>query len=129
MGRPSRDVSSLELCYNWTSFATQERPSMPFFRNWRAFSLAAMLGFSIPLWVMAAGETPEADRIISAGKEDSQVMDHLDYLCNRIGPRLTSSDNLQNACEWARDRFKSFGLENARLEEWGEFPIGFNRGP
>ena len=44
-------------------------------------------------------------------------------------PRLTSSDGLQNACEWARDRFKSFGIENARLEKWGEFPVGFNRGP
>ncbi len=56
-------------------------------------------------------------------------MEHLDYLTNRIGPRLTGSDGLQNACEWARDRFKSFGIENARLEQWGEFPVGFNRGP
>jgi hypothetical protein len=56
-------------------------------------------------------------------------MDHLDWLSNRIGPRLTSSDNLQEACEWTRDRFASFGIEDARLEEWGEFPVGFNRGP
>ncbi len=33
--------------------------------------------------------------------EGSQVMEHLDVLCNRIGPRLTGSDNLTNACEWA----------------------------
>ncbi len=56
-------------------------------------------------------------------------MDHLDVLCNRIGPRLTGSDNLTNACEWVRDRFASFGIDNARLEPWGEFPVGFNRGP
>jgi hypothetical protein len=48
---------------------------------------------------------------------------------NRIGPRLTSSDNLTNACEWARDTFAGFGIENARLEQWGEFAVGFNRGP
>ena len=66
---------------------------------------------------------------MSAGHEESQVMDHLDVLCNRIGPRLTGSDNLTNACEWVRDRFASFGIENARLESWGEFPVGFNRGP
>ncbi len=78
---------------------------------------------------VAKGKSLEIDRIISAGREDSQVMDHLDVLCNRIGPRLTSSDNLTNACEWVRDRFASFGLENARLEEWGTFPVGFNRGP
>ena len=28
-----------------------------------------------------------------------------------------------------RDRFASFGIDNARLEPWGEFPVGFNRGP
>ena len=71
----------------------------------------------------------EVQRIISAGENGSQVMQDLDWLTNRIGPRLTSSDNLQDAVEWARDRFKEEGLDNARLEEWGTFPVGFNRGP
>ena len=77
----------------------------------------------------AKAKSMEVERIISAGREDSQVMEHLDVLSNRIGPRLTSSDNLTNACEWVRDRFASFGIDNARLEQWGEFPVGFNRGP
>lgn len=68
------------------------------------------------------------DKIVAEGKENSQVQEHLDVICNRLGPRLTGSDGLQNACEWARDRFASMGLE-ARLEKWGEFPTGFNRGP
>ena len=42
---------------------------------------------------------------------------------------MTSSDALQNANVWARETFESFGLTNARLEEWGEYPVGFNRGP
>ena len=71
----------------------------------------------------------DVEKIIAAGREDSQVMDHLDVLSNRIGSRLTSSDGLQNACEWAREKFESLGLQNARLEEWGTFPVGFNRGP
>jgi len=74
-------------------------------------------------------KSPEVQRIVSAAHEECQVMDHLDILCNRIGPRLTGSDNLTNACEWVRDRFVSFGIDNARLESWGEFPVGFNRGP
>src|SRR5258708_4888018 len=73
--------------------------------------------------------SPELERIVSAGQNDCQVMDHLDVLGTRIGPRLTGSDNLTNACEWVRDRFASFGIDNARLESWGEFPVGFNRGP
>ena len=75
-----------------------------------------------------ATEKAEIERVFSAAREESLAMEHLDYLSNRIGPRLTSSDGLQNGCEWARDRFKSFGIENARLEKWGEFPVGFNRG-
>ena len=74
-------------------------------------------------------KSADVERILSVGHEPSQVMDHLDVLCNRIGPRLTGSDNLTNACEWARDRFASFGIDNARLEAWGEFPVGFDRGP
>ena len=73
--------------------------------------------------------SPEVQRIVSAAREGSKVMEHLDVLCNRIGPRLTGSDNLTNACEWVRDRFAEFGIDNARLEQWGEFPVGFNRGP
>ncbi len=99
-----------------------------------------VVGLSVPIFVRAIEEKgkekagasvnrPEVQRIISTAREGSQVMEHLDVLCNRIGPRLTSSDNLTNACEWARDRFASFGIENARLEEWGTFPVGFNRGP
>ena len=53
------------------------------------------------------------------GLGNSQVMAHLDHLTNRIGPRLTSSDNLTVAAEWARDTFESFGIENAHLEQWG----------
>lgn len=69
------------------------------------------------------------ERIKQEGLERSQVMQHLDHLVNRIGPRLTSSDNLTVACEWAADTFRSFGLTNVHLEQWGEFPVGFNRGP
>lgn len=67
-------------------------------------------------------------QVIEEGLERSRVMEHLDHLTNRIGPRLTSSDRFTQAAEWARDVFESFGLE-ARLEPWGEWPVGFNRGP
>ncbi len=83
--------------------------------------------FSPPL---LAQVTPEQFAIIkNEGLENSQVMAHLDHLVNRIGPRLTGSDNLTVAGEWAVDKFKSFGIENARLEQWGDYAVGFNRGP
>lgn len=87
--------------------------------------------FLLPLLLAAAPQEkdPVAEAVIREGRENPQVMEHLDHLVNKIGPRLTSSDNLTKACEWARDKFKGFGIENARLEEWGTFPVGFNRGP
>ncbi|MEZ5988028.1 MAG: M20/M25/M40 family metallo-hydrolase [Planctomycetota bacterium] len=86
----------------------------------------------------AAAEAPSPNPLIDAttwkavveeGKTRSQVMRHLDVLTNRIGPRLTSSRGLRNACDWARATLEGFGYDNARLEQWGEFPVGFNRGP
>ena len=76
---------------------------------------------------------PDSDAVLEAiieeGNTNSQVMAHLDELTNGIGPRLTSSENLTEACEWAAQRFREWGLENVRLEEWGSFPVGFDRGP
>jgi hypothetical protein len=79
---------------------------------------------------LAAQVTPEQFTAIKEqGLAKSQVMAFLDHLVNRIGPRLTSSDNLTDAAEWARDTFQSFGIADAHLEQWGTFPVGFNRGP
>lgn len=77
-----------------------------------------------------SGGQPSAviERILQVGREEPKVQDHLVYLTERIGPRLTGSPNLTRACEWARGRFASFGLK-AWLETWGTFPVGFERGP
>jgi len=72
---------------------------------------------------------PVEDRVVHEilHTEDIQVMDHLNELSEGIGPRLTSSDSLTEACHWAADRLRGWGLENVRLEEWGTFPVGYNR--
>lgn len=72
---------------------------------------------------------PAEDRVVHEilHTEDIQVMDHLEELSEGIGPRLTSSDSLTEACHWAADRLKGWGLKNVRLEEWGTFPVGYNR--
>ena len=63
---------------------------------------------------LAAQVTPEQFAAIKQeGLEKSHAMAFLDHLVNRIGPRLTSSDNLTDAAEWARDTFQSFGIADA----------------
>ncbi|HYE98370.1 MAG TPA: M20/M25/M40 family metallo-hydrolase, partial [Planctomycetota bacterium] len=71
---------------------------------------------------------PVVEAVLRESRENSRVMAHLDHLCHRIGPRLTGSTNLVKACDWTRDEFARYGLE-ARLEPWGQFAVGFDRGP
>ena len=67
-------------------------------------------------------------KIIEAGTTDNRVMHHLDILTNRFGGRLIGSDAYENAAEWMMREYRSWGLET-HLEEAGEVPVGFNRGP
>lgn len=57
--------------------------------------------------------------------EHSKVMEFASQMTDVFGPRLTGSPNLRNAAEWARDEFSSWGLQNSRLESWGEFGRGW----
>lgn len=59
------------------------------------------------------------------GLENSQVMEHLSWMCDVYGPRLTGSKNLERAQKWALDTFTSWGLQNPHMEEWGPFGNGW----
>lgn len=114
---------------------------MPTPRSALALLTASVLGLPLLARAQESGAAPADpvkvapiprdlwDQIVTEGKQESRVMDFLDHLTNRIGPRLTSSLNLQQACEWAVAELKAMGYANARLEKWGEFPVGFDRGP
>ena len=81
------------------------------------------------LFITISAQTDKvAKKIIEIGKKDNQVMRLLDEVCNRIGGRPIGSDNYANACEWAAREFKKWGME-VELDEAGELPVGFNRGP
>jgi len=67
-------------------------------------------------------------KIIQLGQSDNQVMTWNDYASNRFGGRETGTNAYTDATEWAVWQFKQFGIE-AQLEEVGEVPVGFNRGP
>ena len=68
------------------------------------------------------------DRIIEIGSTDNRTMDHLDVLSNRIGGRLVGSNAHDNAEECGAAQFAQWGLE-VWVQEAGEVPVGFNRGP
>lgn len=50
--------------------------------------------------------------------QQNELKSDLQYLADRIGPRLTGSPQLDRASRWTMERFKEFGLSNVRLEPW-----------
>jgi hypothetical protein len=65
-------------------------------------------------------------RIKEEAFQRSQLMDHVFYLTDVYGPRLTGSPGYAAAANWAVERLKEWGLSDARLEEWGEFGRGWH---
>ena len=66
-------------------------------------------------------------RIRDEGINRSHVMEFASALMDGIGPRLTGSPNAKKANEWTRDTLTKIGLENAHLEDWGEFGLGWQQ--
>src|SRR5215469_16829629 len=57
-------------------------------------------------------------QIISEIRDHSELMDNLEYLSDRIGPRLTGSPQLKQANDWTAEMFKKYGLSNVHLEAY-----------
>lgn len=66
-------------------------------------------------------------RIRDEGLNRSHVMEFASALMDGIGPRLTGSPNAKKANEWTRETLTKIGLENAHLEDWGEFGMGWQQ--
>ena len=54
-------------------------------------------------------------QIANEVKSHSELMKNLEYLCYRIGPRLTGSPQMQAASQWTLQRFRDYGVD-AHLE-------------
>ena len=78
-----------------------------------------------PLIAQAAEpiDTKAIEILRKQGLEKSQVMDHLSWMCDVHGPRLTGSPNLRRAQKWALATFEKWGLKNPHLEKWGPFGV------
>jgi hypothetical protein len=73
-------------------------------------------------------DDPVVQKIIQLGTTDNRVMTWNDYASNRFGGRETGTNAYTDATQWAVWQFKQFGID-AELDEVGEIPVGFNRGP
>lgn len=55
-------------------------------------------------------------QLITEINDHSELMANLQYLSDRIGPRLTGSPLLKQANDWTADMFRKYGLTNVHLE-------------
>ena len=85
--------------------------------------LAYVLLTVVVVTVLPRAEAEKVDfaaigKIREEGFTRSQVMDHIFWLADVYGPRLTGSPGIQQASEWAMTRFKEWGLANVHQERW-----------
>jgi carboxypeptidase Q len=93
-----------------------------------------LAAFFCPIFLLTAGIAPAqektdmdaANRIRDTVLNHSQIMEMIGYLTDVTGPRLTGSPSLKRAEEYARDKLREWGLENAHLEAWGPFGRGWS---
>ncbi len=57
-------------------------------------------------------------KIREEGLNRSQVMDHISWLSDVYGPRLTGSPAIKQAGDWTMKKFSEWGLANAHQENW-----------
>jgi carboxypeptidase Q len=74
----------------------------------------------------SAVESTDA-QILAEIHDHNELMDNLEYLSDRIGPRLTGSPLLKQANDWTVEMFKKYGLTNVHLEAY-TIPHGWVRG-
>ncbi|MDB4874786.1 MAG: peptidase [Gemmatimonadetes bacterium] len=89
-------------------------------RTLRAAAIAALL---CPLAAVAVRAQEKIDaatvaKIRDEGLNRSQVMDHMVWLTDVYGPRLTGSPTFQQAGDWAVKTLAGWGLTNPHFERW-----------
>jgi Zn-dependent M28 family amino/carboxypeptidase len=60
-------------------------------------------------------------RIKTEAFQNSKVMDHLFWITDVYGPRLTGSPGFTAAAGWVVKRLKEYGIEDAATQPWGKF--------
>ena len=78
--------------------------------------------------IISNAQTSDAivDSMVAEAFKRSQLEPLAKELLDGIGPRLVGSPGMQQANDWAVEKYKSWGI-NARNEQWGEWR-GWERG-
>ena len=82
--------------------------------KWIVLLLAGTALFAAETTKIADQYGPTAQKLIAAAMSDQEGMARLEYLCDRIGNRLSGSESLERAIRWSAEEMKKAGLENVQ---------------
>ena len=67
--------------------------------------------------VIGAADVEPVPRLVDAGLRSDGAYRKLAWLCDRIGPRLSGSENLEKAVSWSAEEMKRDGLDKVHTEK------------
>ena len=77
--------------------------------------------FAIALCAQDKADLAVVQRIKVEAFQNSKVMDHLFWLTDVYGPRLTGSPGFTAAANWTVRQLKEYGIDDAAIQPWGKF--------
>ncbi len=83
--------------------------------------LLALALFSLTLCAQEKVDLGVIQRIKTEAFQNSKVMDHLFWITDVYGPRLTGSPGFTAAANWTVKRLKEFGIDDSAIQPWGKF--------
>ncbi len=94
------------------------RPSAALFALFALFAAAALpaRAQTLPDTAAVAAYAGVAARVIAAATADSAAWHRLAHLTDTFGPRLSGSDNLENALDWMLGEMRRDGLDRVRAD-------------
>ena len=83
--------------------------------------LLALSLFAVVLCAEEKVDLAVVQRIKTEAFDNSRVMDHLFWIADVYGPRLTGSPGFTAAANWVVKQLKSYGIEDAATHPWSKF--------
>src|SRR5450759_4662845 len=93
----------------------------------RKISIALLILFFLPAWLMSQNENVDLSmiyKIKQEGLKNSGIEDLAFWLTDFTGPRLTGSTGNNKGNEWAKKKMEELGFQNVRIEAARDFSRG-----
>jgi hypothetical protein len=93
----------------------------------KRISIASLLLFFMPLWLLSQNENVDLSmiyKIKQEGLKNSGIEELAFWLTDFVGPRLTGSTGINRGNEWAKKKMEELGFQNVRIEAARDFSRG-----